>query len=180
MNEQLAFWINLFASSTAIVGLFFVAYQLARARKAEVRQFHFDTFKMYSIDMKQDRILESRMQWENHQDLVTKLTSNLETFHAFKNILDFYTLIASAARDKTISRKKAFQYWGQPIISYWTKYGQIYVEQRQLFGPESAADLEWFYNEATKAHPYFAENVEKVHKTGKEALKAAREARKGK
>lgn len=50
-NEQLSFWIDLFASFTAIIGLFAVAYELYRARKAEVRQFHFDPYKMYSIDM---------------------------------------------------------------------------------------------------------------------------------
>jgi hypothetical protein len=171
MNEQFAFWVNLIASSTAIVGLFFVAYQLSRARKAEVRQFHFDTFKLFSIDMKQDRLLESRLQWENHEELTTQLVSNLEAFHAFKNILDFYTLIAAAARDNTINRDKALEYWGQPVISYWTKYGQLYVKQRHLFGPESAGDLEWFYNEATEAHPFYAENVEKVHHLSREARK---------
>ena len=58
-NTQLSFWINLIASSTAIIGLLAVAYELYRARKADVRQFHFDTYKMYSIDMKQDRLLET-------------------------------------------------------------------------------------------------------------------------
>ncbi len=52
MNEQLAFWINLLTSSTAIVGLFFVAYQLYKARKAEVRQFQFETYKIFSLDLK--------------------------------------------------------------------------------------------------------------------------------
>jgi hypothetical protein len=61
INEQLAFWIDIFASSTAIIGLFFVAYQLYRARKAEVRQFHFETFKMFSVDLKQDRLLTTNL-----------------------------------------------------------------------------------------------------------------------
>jgi hypothetical protein len=171
INEQLAFWIDLFASSTAIIGLFFVAYQLYRARKAEVRQFHFETFKMFSVDLKRDRLLTTNLQWDNHKDLSKQLASNLEVGHAFKNILDFYTLIASAARDKTINREKAFEYWGQPVISYWTRYGQIFMEQRKLFGPELAGDLEWFFNEATKTHPYYAKIVDRVHETGREALK---------
>jgi hypothetical protein len=97
--------------------------------------------------------------------------SNLEVFHAFKNILDFYTLIAAAARDKTINREKALEYWGQAVISYWTRYSQIFMEQRKLFGPELVGDLEWFFNEATKTHPYYAENVDRVHETGRETLK---------
>ena len=171
MNEQLAFWINLFASSTAIIGLFFVAYQLNRARKAEVRHFQFDTFKMFSIDMKQDRFLESQLQWENREHLAAQLASDYETAHAFKNILDFYTLIASAARDKTINRNKAFEYWGQQVISYWKRYGPLLVERRQLLGPDAFRDLEWFNNEATRSHPNFAESVETMLKADREAMK---------
>lgn len=60
-NTQPLNWIDLIASTTAITGLLAVAYELYRARKAEVRQFHFDTCKMFSIDMKQDRLLESQL-----------------------------------------------------------------------------------------------------------------------
>jgi hypothetical protein len=109
-NTQLSFWINLIASSTAIIGLLAVAYELYRARKADVRQFHFDTHKMYSIDMKQDRLLESQLSWDTPEEFVTKIAGDYETAQAIKNILDFYTLIASAARDKTINRDKAFEY----------------------------------------------------------------------
>jgi hypothetical protein len=168
MNEQLAFWINLLASATAIVGLFFVAYQLYKARKAEIRQFHFDTFRIFSLDLKQDRLLEGRLQWETHDELTQQLINDPETFHALKNILDFFTLIASAARDKTIDRDKAFEYWGQTIMRFWTKYGPMLVEWRHLYGPSAAGDLEWFDREANKVHENYAERLEKIQKAARE------------
>ena len=171
MNEQLAFWINLLTSSTAIVGLFFVAYQLYKARKAEVRQFQFETYKIFSLDLKQDRLREGGLQWDNHEELFQQLTSDLETFHALKNILDFYTLIASAARDKTIDRDKAFEYWGQTIMMFWKKYGPFLLEWRTVYGPAAMADLEWFVKEATKVHQDYANRMENIQKTGKEVRK---------
>ena len=165
MNEELAFWIDLIASSTAILGLFFVAYELSRARKAEVRQFHFETFMLFSIDMRQDRIIEGQMRLEKHENLVKKAIRDPEAFHAFKNVLDFYTLIATAARDKTINRDKALDYWGQPIISYWSAYGQLFIENRQLFGSGAGQDLEWFYKEAVIKHQDFADRIVRIRDT---------------
>jgi hypothetical protein len=142
MNEQLAFWINLFASSTAIMGLFFVAFELYRNRQAEVRQFHFDTFKMFSIDMKQDRFLENKFRLNKSEDFATQIAGDYETGQAIKNVLDFYTLLAAAAREKTINQDKAIEYWGQSVISFWTKYGPILVKRRELMGPQAFKQLE--------------------------------------
>lgn len=171
MNEQLAFWINLLASSTAIVGLFFVAYQLYKARKAEIRQFHFETYKIFSFDLKQDRLRESGLKWDNHEELFQQVTSDLETFHSLKNILDFYSLIASAARDKTIDRDKAFEYWGQTIMMFWKKYGPFILEWRRVYGSGAMADIEWFDKQATRVHKDYANRMEHIQKTSKEIRK---------
>jgi hypothetical protein len=164
INENLAFWFDLLGSSTAILGIFIVAYELYKARKAEIRQFHFDTFKMFTIDMREDRLAVSDLHWANPEELITKISGDRELFHSFKNILDFYTLIASAARAKTIDRNKAIEYWGQPIISYWQRYGQILAKSRERFGPATAENLEWFYNISIKTYPYLAENIKQIVK----------------
>lgn len=169
MNEQLAFWINLLAPSTAIVGLFFVAYELYRARQAEIRQFHFDTFKLYSIDLKPDSVLESKLHLHSGEELAKKLIGDLETAHAFKNILDFYTLLASAAHDKTVNRDKAFEYWGQPVISFWTTYSPLLIKRRELLGVHAFGELERFVNESDKAHPEFSSIVETMGEADRKA-----------
>ena len=89
MNELLNFWINLLALSAANIGLLFVAYELYRARKAEVRQFQFDTFRMFAIDLRRDRIIISELLLESDEEILATVRSDLEKFHACKNILDF-------------------------------------------------------------------------------------------
>ena len=88
---------------------------------------------------------------------------------AVKNVLDFYTLIASAARDRTIDRNKAFEYWGQSIISFWTRYEPLFMQRRKMLGSDAFREIEWFKNESIKAHPHFSEIVETMLKEDRAA-----------
>lgn len=92
------------------MGLFFVDYELYQDRKAEVKQFQFDTFRMFEIDLRRDRITISQLLMDSNEEIIGKVCSDLEKFHAFKNILDFYTLLASAAKDNPINSDKALRY----------------------------------------------------------------------
>lgn len=116
-------------------------------------------------------MLESQLSWDTPEEFVTKIADDFETAQAVKNILDFYILIASAAHDKTINREKAFDYWEQPVISYWTKYSPLLKGRRKLLGSEAFRELEWFRNESVKAHPYFAENAETMLEADNKLLK---------
>jgi len=114
-------------------------------------------------------LLESQLWWDTPEELVTKVAGDYETAQAIINILDFYTLIASAAHDRTIKRDKAFKYWGQSVISFWTRYGPLLLQRRKLLGPEAFSELEWFKNESIKAHPYFSETVETMLEADKKS-----------
>jgi hypothetical protein len=172
MNSQtFAFWIDLFASLASVFGLGAVAYQLSRARKAELRQFQFDTFKMFSIDLKDERAIEYQLNRSSLDEFKKEMVTDPAKANAYKNILDFYSLIASAAKSKSINRKDAFRTWGQPMISFWNRYEELFLERRSVMGEEAFSDLEWFKTMSEKTHPEFAENFEQMKREGMEMIK---------
>jgi hypothetical protein len=49
--------------------------------------------------------------------------------------------------------------------------------RRKLLGPEAFGELEWFRNEAIKAHPYFSEIVETMLDSDKKLWEQKESAR---
>lgn len=45
------------------------------------------------------------------------------------------------------------------MLCFWSRNETIFIEGRKIFGPDEQGDLEWFRNEAAKAHPYYTEQV---------------------
>jgi hypothetical protein len=174
ITESVAFWVDLFASLASVIGLGAVAFELSRARRAEHRQFQFDTFKMFNVDLKDERLIEYQLNRDSVEEFTKEVIADPEKFNAFKNILDFYSLIASAAKSKSINRKNALKHWGQPLISFWNRYEDLFISRRKIMGPEAFSELEWFKSLAEKSHPEFVERFDDVKKDGQEILKKYR------
>jgi hypothetical protein len=173
-SESIAFWVDLFASLASVIGLGAVAFELSRARRAEHRKFHFDTFKMFNVDLKDERLIEYQLNRDSVEEFTKEVVSDPEKFNAYKNILDFYTLIATAAKSKSINRKNAFNIWGQALISFWNRYEDLFISRRKIMGPEAFSDLEWFKTMAEKANPEFVERFDDLKKDGQETIKKYR------
>ena len=173
-SESIAYWVDMFASLASVIGLGAVAFELSRARRAEQRQFQFDTFKMFNVDLKDERLIEYQLNRDSVEEFTKEVIADPEKFNAYKNILDFYSLIATAAKSKSINRKNAFNIWGQPLISFWNRYEDLFISRRKMMGPDAFSELEWFKSMAEKAHPEFVERFDELKREGEETLKKYR------
>jgi hypothetical protein len=178
ISESVAFWVDLVASFASVIGLGAVAFELPRARRAEHTQFQFDTFKMFNIDLKHERLIEYQLNRDSVEEFTKEVISDPEKFNAYKNILDFYSLIATAAKSKSINRRNAFKIWGQPLISFWNRYEELFISRRKIMGPEAFTELEWFKSMSEKAHPEFVERFDDLKKEGQKTLKKYRKSKK--
>ena len=135
-SEQVRFWLEAGASIVGLVGVFAIALELMRARKADVREFLFHTGDQFDAMHDERRIVE-HLKFVTYIEFVEQFQKNDE---ALLKVFNFWESLTRAVKDGVIDKKSAVNHYGRVFMySFYNKYKDVHHELREIEG-----NSEWF------------------------------------
>lgn len=151
LNEQLRFWLESLASLAAIIGLFTIAKELLRARKADQRDFLFHMSDKLDAMHEERRIVE-QLEFSNYDEFLAHFQTHDEPL---LKVYNFWDLLTRAVKDNIVDAKTAIDHFGRLFMyTYYSKYAKAHHEYRDIEGnPEWFANFDWFAEQYNKLKP---------------------------
>jgi hypothetical protein len=151
LNEQLRFWLESLASIAAIVGLFTIAKELLRARKADQRDFLFHMSDKWD-EMHEERRIVEQLEFSNYDEFLAHFQKHDKSL---LKIYNFWDLLTRAVQDQIVDTKTAVDHFGRVFIyTYYRKYSKAHHEYRTIEGnPDWFANFDWFADQYHKLKP---------------------------
>ena len=150
-SEQTRFWLEAIASLAGIVGLFVVASELLRARKADAREFLFHEIDKFS-ELHEARRLVENLSFENYDQFLAHFQTHDKSL---LSIFNFWDALTRTVRDGIVDTETALDHFGRVFMySYYIKYSKAHHEFRDIEGnPEWFANFDWFAKEYARIKP---------------------------
>ena len=64
---------------------------------------------------------------------------------------DFFDWLGYLVKNRLISSRVAYDFAGSHVISYWTKFKEVFIRQRTLYNiPAAYSNSEYLYNEVKR------------------------------
>lgn len=151
-SEQLRFWLEVVASIAGVVALAAIALELVRARRADTRDFLFQMSNKYS-EIKSAET--SALSWEFSNLEEWWLIGNKEWVESYMPAYNFYDILATSIRSKTINREFAIKQFGRPFIRFYEKFSGVMHQAIEIEGGgiDWFEDWDWLANEVIRLHP---------------------------
>lgn len=149
-NEQIRFWLESFASIAGIVGLFAIASELLRARKADARDFLFHMYEKFDA-MHEERRLMEQLEFSNYDEFLQLFQDNDKSM---LTIYNFWDLLTRTVKDGIIDSRTALDHFGRIFMTFYNRYSKAHHEYRDIEGnPEWFATFDWFAKEYHRLKP---------------------------
>ena len=151
-NEQVRFWLESAASLAGIIGLFAIASELLRARRADARDFLFQTQEKWD-EIFDERMVVRSLRFSNMDDYLLALHES-ENSQAFMTVFNFWDLMTRTIKAKAIDKDIAIHAFGRPFMDYFGKYSHVQHQRVELQGGSNwFTTFDWFAEEITKTLP---------------------------
>ena len=151
-SEQLRFWLESMGSIAGVAALAAIALELIRARRADTRDFLMQMTKNYSEIVTQANVVQS---WEFSNIEEWWLIDRKEKREAWMPVYNFFDILATAIRAKTVNKEFAVGQFGRPFIRFYEKISGVMHESIEIEagGIDWFADMDWLADEVLKLYP---------------------------
>ena len=161
-SEQLQFWLESVASLAGIIGIYAIASELLRARRADAREFLFHMAEKLD-EMHEDRRIVEQLKFSNYDEF---LSLYQEHDVAMLKVYNFWDLLTKTVKDKVIDSKVAVDHFGRMFMySFYNKYSKAHHELRDIEdNSEWFSNFDWFAKEYARLKPGDWAGYEKADK----------------
>lgn len=158
-SEQLRFWLELVASFAGIAALAAIALELQRARKADTRDFLFQTTEKIN-EIRKERIYLTSLNFSNLKEFLI-LRRDDEYGQAFVAVFNFWSLLVKTTRLNAVNQKIVFDEYGLAFMNYYEKFSEVQHEFAKVSGFNWFEELDWFADEYMRLFPGKVELLKK-------------------
>lgn len=152
-SEQLRFWLETITSVIGLIGVFAIALELLRARRADARDFIFHISEKYK-DIYNERTLVNSFEFSNMDEWIVVIRGKEEHWQAYATVFNFWDLLTKTVRATAIDRKIAITQWGRVFMLFHEKFSQVSRELIELEGGHNwYENFDWFAEEYMKYLP---------------------------
>ena len=149
-SEQLRFIIETAASIIGLIGVFAIALELLRARKADERDFLFHTYEKYE-EIAVERGIIFNLNFTKLDELVLITVSEGDAKSAYFKVFDYWDLLTKTIQSGAISSKIAAEHFAFPFMTYYEKYSTYIHEWFKIIGGYGQFDsFDWFAEECRR------------------------------
>jgi hypothetical protein len=151
-NELLRFWLESVASIAGIAALAAIALELQRARRADARDFLFQTHEKW-IEIFEERMTVRSLEFSNMDDYLLALHGSADR-QALMTVFNFWDLLTRTIRAKAIDKDLAIENFGRPFLDYFGKFSHVQHQRVELQGGSNWFEsFDWFAEEISKILP---------------------------
>ena len=151
-SEQFRFLLESIASAAGILALVAIALELLRARRADARDFLFQTYEKMGVLSADVRYVQA-MEFDNLDEMLL-LLGDEKVDIIWNNVFSFWDLFTKSVRANAIDKHMAFEHFGAPFLRYYQKHSNAlqdwYAISMDLNNWES---FDWFFNEFMSKYP---------------------------
>jgi hypothetical protein len=149
-SDQVRFWLETAASIIGLIGVFAIALELLRARKADERDFLFHTYEKYE-EIAAERGIVQNLQFTNVDELVLINSSEGDAQSAYFKVFNYWDLLTKTIQSGAISSKIAAEHFAFPFMTYYEKYSTYIHEWFKIIGGYGQFDsFDWFAEECQR------------------------------
>ena len=151
-SDQIRVILENFASVVGIIGIYAIALELLRARKADSREFLFHTYEKFSLLHTERRLVESS-EIENLEEFILAF-GDKKFDKAFTSIYNFWDLLTRTVNEQTIDKKMALNHFGRVFMQFYSKFSDFNHEFGQITGDTKYwENFDWFAAEFDELSP---------------------------
>jgi hypothetical protein len=149
-SEQVRFWLESTASIIGLIGVFAIALELLRARKADERDFLFHTYEKFEKIAIERGIIQN-LEFTKLDELVLINYSEGDVSTAYFKVFNYWDLLTKTVQSGAISSKTAAEHFAFPFMTYYEKYSPYIHDWFKIIGEYGQFDsFDWFAEECKR------------------------------
>jgi hypothetical protein len=161
-NEQIRFWLESLATIAGIVGLFAIALELMRSRKADTRAFYFHISEKFDALVEHRNILN---QWDVPEfDELMLIPDEDERSMAFGQVINFWDMVTKAAHDSRADKNIALEQFGLSYYRFYSKWEFFFKRMKDIGGSTDLIGFRYFDWFAKEFLEKYSDDWEKLQK----------------